>query len=292
MMMNKEQVRKHFDKHAHEYDQYARIQGKMAHELVLEIQDRWGKTASTEQDEKSINQQMRILEIGCGTGNVTRLLLDIYPHSVYTAVDLSEAMIRRTKEKLSTAAECVKWIVGDAEAVITEQSYGLDHRSENSVGYDLIVSNATFQWFNEPAKTVKGLLALLNAGGCLAFSTFGPETFRELHASFLWAQQQLKLPVVRHGQPFIGQASWEAMIEEAGQQLEWSQKLSQEYHLDVHAFLQSVKRVGASNANEGQTFLGKALIKSMAAYYKEHYGNEIGIPATYDTLYGWVHKQN
>lgn len=46
---------------------------------------------------------LRIVELGCGTGNLTRVLLQTYPNATLTVVDASQEMLDRTGEKLSDA---------------------------------------------------------------------------------------------------------------------------------------------------------------------------------------------
>ena len=47
--------------------------------------------------------------------------------------------------------------------------------------YDLIISNAAFQWVENLESFIKLLVSKLNDGGVLLFSTFGPENFREVN---------------------------------------------------------------------------------------------------------------
>jgi malonyl-CoA O-methyltransferase len=50
---------------------------------------------------------------------------------------------------------------------------------------DLVFSNATLQWCNDLDRTFAELLRVLRPGGLLMFTTFGPDTLRELRAA--WA---------------------------------------------------------------------------------------------------------
>lgn len=88
MTIDKQLVRKNFSRHAHEYDLYAKIQTLMAHKLMEMI------------SQQTINTFHSVLEIGCGTGNLTKLLLEQFPKSNYTIIDLTESMIQQTKHKL------------------------------------------------------------------------------------------------------------------------------------------------------------------------------------------------
>ena len=106
-----------------------------------------------------------ILEPGCGTGLYTRMLLDAFPDASIDGVDISEAMVRLAGERVADPR--ARFGMADAEEIVAGR-------------YDLITSNATFQWFLSFDRTVRRLASLLSDGGRLTFSFFGPGTFAEL----------------------------------------------------------------------------------------------------------------
>ncbi len=108
---------------------------------------------------------VRIFEPGCGTGLYTRMLLDAFPGASIEGVDISEAMVRLARERVADPR--ARFAVGDAEDVVAGR-------------YDLITSNATFQWFLSFDRTVRRMASILPPGGLLTFTFFGPGTFLEL----------------------------------------------------------------------------------------------------------------
>jgi len=106
-----------------------------------------------------------ILEPGCGTGLYTSLLLASFPRAELLGVDLSAAMLGVARQKI--ADHRASFRIADAE--FCEDGW-----------YDLITSNATFQWFADLPRSVARLAGLLTPGGVLSFSFFGPETYCEL----------------------------------------------------------------------------------------------------------------
>lgn len=54
----------------------------------------------------------KILDLGCGTGNITQKALNRFPEAEVTCLDLSENMIEIAKDKLSSY-ENIEYIVGD-----------------------------------------------------------------------------------------------------------------------------------------------------------------------------------
>jgi malonyl-CoA O-methyltransferase len=96
------------------------------------------------------------------------MLLDSFPNATVKAVDISDAMVRVAREQ--TGSQRASFLCADAEAFIAGK-------------YDLITSNATFHWFRDLACTTENLYKMLDSGGILTFSYFGPNTYRELQES-------------------------------------------------------------------------------------------------------------
>ena len=58
------------------------------------------------------NESPRILDLGCGTGNITKKVLERFPNGKVTCFDLSEKMIEIAKEKLSDY-DNIEYVIGD-----------------------------------------------------------------------------------------------------------------------------------------------------------------------------------
>lgn len=107
----------------------------------------------------------KILEPGCGTGLYTRMLLDAFHGASVFGVDISETMVRVAKRGIGDPR--ARFAVADAEEIATGS-------------FDLVTSNAAFQWFLFLPRTLARMASLLSGGGLLTFSFFGPETYAEL----------------------------------------------------------------------------------------------------------------
>ncbi len=150
--MNKDLIQKRFAKNLDTYNDNAKIQKKMAERLLSFL------------DRKDFND---ILEIGCGTGFLTQLVNEKFSFKTYTANDIVESCEKYVKE----INPKINFIPADIEKAV-----------ENSdKKYDLIISNAVFQWVENLESFIKLLVSKLNDGGVLLFSTFGPENFREVN---------------------------------------------------------------------------------------------------------------
>lgn len=278
--IDKEKVRRHFDRHAGSYDQYAVVQRTMTDSLLEQALQR-----------KAPEDVRRIIEIGCGTGLLTGKLLDAYPNASVLAIDLSPQMVELTRRRYSrSAAGRLKVLVGDAEGVDDESV--LKERNQA----DLIISSAVFQWFDEPERTLKAWLGQLGRDGLLAFATFGPRTFGELHEAFRAAERELGLPEMSHGQEFLSLNEWQTLLQRGAEGLRQGftftghEALEVQAFEDVRTFLYSVKRVGAGNANadSGETRgAGRRLFAEMEKKYTERFASDEGIRVTYHLLYGF-----
>lgn len=308
MGIDKSLVRRHFDRHAHEYEQYASVQRGMAERLAaLALRTAQETTADGERTVR------RVLEIGCGTGRLTAQLAAAFPQAQFTCVDLSANMIAAARQKLRLLQPDdgrIAFVVGDAEAIVQDGGCALSGRigdtpangaaaaprpgiGEASITppFDLIVSNAAFQWFTAPGETIRACVRMLRPdGGALAFSTFGPGTFRQLHAAFAEAERLLGAPPSPHGQSFAGGGDWASFFAEEPGTFSWSAERVTELHPDVRSFLRSVKRVGAGNAMAGSRADagGRRLLESMERVYAERFAapGGKGIEADYEIVCG------
>lgn len=129
---------------------------------------------------------------------------------------------------------------------------------------------------------------MLSPGGMLTFATFGPDTFRELHASFDVAYRSRGMEPQRHGLTFQTPEQWTASLLEAGFSVkqEWSCRRIETY-ISVGHFLHAVKALGASSSEAAAAGgLGnRRLFADMFQSYEAAFGTPEGITATYDLLF-------
>lgn len=115
----------------------------------------------------------RILEIGCGTGLLTRQIATLWPGAEIVATDLSPAMVATAEKRIGGAVQFKEmdgeWpMAGDAP-------------------FDLILSSLTFQWFADLPGAIERSMLLLRPGGQLIFSTMGRGSlaaWRAAHTAF------------------------------------------------------------------------------------------------------------
>lgn len=155
-MIDKTDVALRFRRSMESYDDNALAQRRIVGRLAVLL------------DEYCPQPAGRILEIGCGTGLLTRRLVEKYGEARLYVNDLVADMCVRAAERCRLSGE--QCLPGDMEALPLEGAFGL------------MVSASTFQWFVRPADTFKRLADHLSDGGRLVFSTFGTDNLRELKA--------------------------------------------------------------------------------------------------------------
>jgi malonyl-CoA O-methyltransferase len=259
-MINKQIMERHFSQAAAAYDMYACVQKSMAQELM-----RFMEPAKAAQD---------VLEIGCGTGFLTQLLTAALPQATILASDISSGMLAAAQARLGGCPQ-LQFAVKDGEA-LREQAE-----------YDLVISNAAFQWFVNPKAAFQRIYDSLRPGGRLVFATFGPETFFELHASFQAALSLHHIPGKwQNGPAFLSDRQLLAYSAQAGFSSCCEEREYKEYFPAVRDFLHSVKKVGANNSSgSGKTLVSRRVMADMMKYYTETYAWQGQIPATYQVFY-------
>lgn len=112
----------------------------------------------------------RIVDLGCGPGNLTATLLDRWPGAEVLGVDSSSEMIHRARTDFGDGR------VGAAAGSLHFQEADLRQwRPEQPV--DVVVSNATLQWVPDHLGLLDDLVAAVRPGGWFAFQV--PGNFRE-----------------------------------------------------------------------------------------------------------------
>lgn len=107
-----------------------------------------------------------VLDAGCGSGRVTRLLLERLPHGRVVAVDASPSMVEKAREALP-AERCEFHVQNLAELELPEP-------------VDAIFSNAVFHWIPDHHALFEHLFAALRPGGRLVAQCGGQGNIDEL----------------------------------------------------------------------------------------------------------------
>jgi len=150
---------------------------------------------------------------------------------------------------------------------------------------DLVFSNMCIQWCRSPERLFGEVRRILKPEGRVIFSTFGPQTLKELRQA--WAAGDDYDHVI----DFSSAAEIERAMGSAG--LIWSNKaswLERCPYPDVLALMRELKHLGARNAsgNRSRAMTGKGRLAAMIAAYPraDHLSNPNAIVATFEVLGG------
>lgn len=171
-------VQKVFSKSFAKYENSAAVQKKIAAYLA--------KLTLKRLDASAVKS---VLEIGMGTGFLTRLLAEKLANADWYLNDLSAKSAEYIPEILHQ--KC-KFIAGDARI------------QDLPKGMDLVVSASCFQWFENLEKFVLKIAKISNSGAIFAFSSFLPENFCEIRA------------LAGRGLNYIGLVGLKSMLLKAG----------------------------------------------------------------------------
>ncbi|MEK8132066.1 malonyl-ACP O-methyltransferase BioC [Paenibacillus filicis] len=275
-------IRRQFNRSANSYDAHAHVQRLMSDRLAKSLLG-WKN--------KSDIDRLSMLEIGCGTGTLTEILVTEWPSASMTALDIAPEMIRLAEQRVlsdeanfngipTLNSDRVRFLHADVEVWAKDAT---------TSSFDLIVSNACFQWLSNPRQTLGHLRRMLRPGGSLIFSTFGPDTFCEMHEAFHAVYRAHGMEPQRHGLQFLSTEEWNSLLTAAGFScIQWERSIQRETYASARDFLHSVKAMGASTS-EAVPMRGlssRLLFASMYKEYEEKFSLPGGVAASYDLL--WI----
>lgn len=152
--IEKAQVALRFAQAGKSYPAHAVIQKQIAQHLMRLI--------STYLPDVDFN---RVFEIGCGSGNLTYLLLENLQVQQLYLNDLYNEVQQHFQHR-----DQIKWLIGDAEHIDFPENL------------DLIASSSALQWMSDLSGILKTCRQSLSAQGYFCFSTFGQQNLKEIKA--------------------------------------------------------------------------------------------------------------
>jgi len=153
-------VRRAFDRAAKSYDEFAVLQNEVCQRLLEKL------------DIVKISPRL-ILDAGTGTGSAIPGLFERYKKSQLVALDLSENMLSQAARHGGLFRSPLR-VCADIEKL----PFAND-------SFDLVFSSLSMQWCNDLNAALLEAWRVLKPGGLFVFTTFGPDTLKELKQS--WA---------------------------------------------------------------------------------------------------------
>lgn len=237
----KEIIKKNFNKGALTYESSSYIQKKCAHELVTYFDKYFFR---------------KILEIGCGTGFYTSILIEKFDPQKLTAIDVSSEMIFKAKK--SIARPDVELIVKDVELLDSETKY------------DLITSNCSLQWVSDLDLTIMKMKDRLLPSGTIAFSIYGPDTFFELGEVL---EDFYSESVFLQAKDFYSLDKIEGLFASVFGSVKFEKKMFNVEFASFFELLKNIKDCGMRGKGfQGKRSLKKGDIEILDRLYREKYG--------------------
>ena len=266
-LIDKRRLRRAFNRAAPDYDAAAVLQREVCVRMLERL------------DYIKL-QPAHILDAGSGTGWGTRQLAEKYPATRIISLDIAIGMLQTARShsgwwrKLFGGAQQMQ-VCGDIETLPL---------AANSV--EMAWSSLAMQWCNDLPATFTELHRVLKTDGLLMFSTFGPDTLKELRQAFSGVDRH------NHLNRFADMHDIGDMLVHAGFA---EPVMDMEYitltYDDVRGVLYDLKRIGAHNATagRGQGLMGKNAWSSLVENY-ERSRRDGKLPATYEVIYGHAWK--
>jgi malonyl-CoA O-methyltransferase len=211
-----------------------------------------------------------IVDLGCGTGNTAQRLRRRYPRAQLLAIDPEFAMTRqaRARQRFWRRFDC-----------ICAKALALPLKDQS---VDLVFSNLMTNWGDDPGALSAEMRRVLRPGGLLLYSTFGPETLKELRSA--WASVD---PEVQPG-GFADMTQLASAMSHAGLAEPVMDRDAQvERYADVWALMDelSLSDTGHGLAGPHRSSSGSTQFEAMVSNY-ESLRTGAGIPATWEIIYG------
>lgn len=261
-------VKSAFHRRAVSYDEHTRVQKRVVNRFV------------TLMEQKALEPHS-FLDVGTGTGMLSRCLHGLYPEAAAYGIDLAFNMCRAAHQSLE-CPERTLILNADAEA--------LPLRSER---FDLVVSTSVFQWLGQPDAAFAEACRVISPGGWFCFAMFGGNTLHELRSSYCGA---LAGSASVKGDPthrFFLPEEVAGNLRHAGfAEPEVFSENETDWYPDVKGLLLALKGIGAGNASpeRGSGLAGRRVMQRMMEIYRERFGREGEIPATYEIIYAFCQK--
>ena len=266
----KPHVQRAFDRAAESYDAHAVLQREIANRLFERL------------DYIKLAPQ-RTLDLGSGTGYATRKLRERFPASALISLDIAPSMLRVAEQQLPRkpilarlfgSSSTDHFLCADAEALPLANA-----------SIDFILSNLAIQWC-DPEHVAKEAARVLTPTGLFMFTTFGPDTLKELRAAFRSVDD------AQHVNNFVDMHDIGDILVHAGfADPVMDQETITLTYQDLNAILRDLKGIGASTVLPGRArgLTGKSRFATLRTAY-EQFRQDDRLPATFEVVYGHAWK--
>ncbi len=211
-----------------------------------------------------------IVDVGCGTGYLTRLLQKQYPRAQFLGIDLADGMLQQAKSAEKAWFNKAAYLRADSRQLPL---------ADKSV--DLLVSNLMLQWCPDYPKALSEFARVLHPEGYLLLTTFGPETLYELRESWTHVDSYAHVNQFTDMHE-LGDVCVAAGLQDSVLDIDRITLT----HPDIYSVMRHLKHIGANHVRgeRPQGLYGKDKFATLAQAY-EQYRQDGVLPATYEVIY-------
>jgi malonyl-CoA O-methyltransferase len=175
-----------------------------------------------------------ILEVGCGSGFLTELLINHFPEKEFIITDGSAQMLNYCERRLSQ-----KGIIGDQNK-IRFQLLDADDYTSGDTKYGLVISNFSAHWFKDISISLEEFSKDILPGGLLLCSVPGEHSFEQ------WYENCLELGLPHTANPLPNVEEVVIKLSTGPLQLDYYENdLYQEFNSSLD-FFRHLKKIGSN----------------------------------------------
>ncbi|WP_024327657.1 malonyl-ACP O-methyltransferase BioC [Thioalkalivibrio sp. AKL19] len=262
--LDKARVREAFARAAATYEEHAVLQREVQERMLGRLD--WIRM-----------EPERVVDLGCGIGEALDHLSRRYRGARLTGVDFAPEMVARARRR-GRWLRRPQVVCGDLEALpLAERSF------------DLAVSSSALQWCSDLDQAFTEVRRILRPEGLWMFTTFGPDTLRELRAAFAAVDGGAGA----HVNAFMDMHDiGDALVRAGFADPVMDQEALTLTYPDLTGLIRDLRGVGVRNALSGRSsgLFGPRRLVAVAEAYAREFGVEGRLPATWEVVYGhaWV----
>ena len=231
-----------------------------------------------------------IVDAGCGTGEGSLQLAARYPGARVVGFDFAFAMTRAADERVRRSRSLYQRLLAPIAGVATAGPRfvcaDLNALPFSGVTFDLAWSNLALQWVNDLPRAFAEMRRCLKVGALFTFTTFGPDTLKELRAAFARADAHT------HVSRFVDMHDLGDMLVAAGyaDPVMDMEMLTLTYPSPA-ALMHELKTLGATNATRGRAkgLTGRRRFDRVVTQL-DTLAVDGRLPATFEIVYGHAWK--
>ncbi|WP_087544742.1 malonyl-ACP O-methyltransferase BioC [Acinetobacter sp. WCHA29] len=196
-----------------------------------------------------------VLEIGCGSGNLTHLF-----HSYFQVDQLFLNDLYEDVDQHFSTIENIAWLIGDIEQLHLPQSL------------DAVISSSALQWMTDLPTLLHRIHDALKPNAYFGFSTFGSDNLTEIKQLTGQGLNYISLEFLKRQ---LEQQNFEVLFIE--------QEVKQIYFDHPKSVLQHLKATGVTATAKSHRWTKQSLQKFYADY--QQFYDEQGFRLTYHPIY-------